>query len=194
MLVTDLAYRDMEARADGLVERLGGLLGRLCGRSKPEVTTDTPYAIGAEHQAHLRLVPRPEAPGSEEAADQGGDFRWRRHPQLLTTPNQPDTEEFERGARSASIRGLFLARSGRFEEARDAFSIAAEDSGLDLTAIPGFWDLSRGGMQAAVFAYEDVERFRDAAALGARIRLMYRPRSLSSIPAAPVRRRSASGS
>jgi hypothetical protein len=124
------------------------------------------------------------------------DYRWRKHPQLRPDSNglaNPDPGERERMARSVSIRGLFLARSGRLEEARTAFAMAAGDHALDLTAIPGFWSLSRGGMQAAVKAYEDVERYRDASSLEATIRLKYRPRVAEHPASGDSRRKTASG-
>ncbi len=111
-------------------------------------------------------------------------FRWRRHPQLRDRP-AADPEEVATAARrrasSSAVRGLFLARNGRLEEAREAFAIAARDDTIDLTAIPGFWKLSRSGMLAASAAYEDVARFRDASALAAQIRTTYRPRAVTPV-------------
>jgi hypothetical protein len=128
----------------------------------------------------------------------GGDttFRWRRHPQLR---NRPATDPRDaaaaarRQARSSAVRGLFLARGGQLEEARAAFASAARDETVDLTAIPGFWTLSRGAMLAAVAAYEDVERFRDSSALAAQIRKTYRPRAVPPITARPRSNVTASG-
>lgn len=199
MLVTNLAYRDMEAHADGLTDAFGRFVRRLLGRAVPAAAVDSPYRIAAEHRAHLRLV----AQGNEDQgiaqspdSDTGDVFRWRRHPQLLNQAdavNPGDIEDLERRARSAAVRGLFLARSGRLDEARSAFAVAATEPAVDLTAIPGFWELTRSGMLAAVGAYEEAGRFREASALGARIRLTYRPRPLAPVPGAPVRRESASG-
>jgi hypothetical protein len=78
-------------------------------------------------------------------------------------------------------------------EATEAFAIAAQDEAIDFGALPGFWDLPRNGMLAAVKAYERVDRLRDAAALEARIRHLYRPRALKSIPAPRPGRITASG-
>lgn len=200
MLVTDFAYREMEVRADSLFKRLGLVLGGIF-RKQPAATSvqGGRFAPGSENTPHLQLMPLPttklDAPRDLQMSA-GGLFRWRRHPQLLNHAGacDPDSDDLERGARSASIRGLFLARGGRFDEARSAFAIAAEEPSIDLTAIPGFWDLSRGGMHAAVDAYEEAGRFREASALGARIRLKYRPRSVSTLPNAPARKTSASGS
>jgi hypothetical protein len=199
MLVTDLAYRDMEARADGLAARIGRLFARALRRKSRDGVQEQPYVVAPEHRAHLRLVGVKREPSATSVPvdhSRSGDFRWRRHPQLLRQAHdaiEPDPEDLERSARSASVRGLFLARSGRIDDARDAFATAARDASIDLTAIPGFWDLSRGGMVAAVRAYEDVERFRDASALEARIRLKYRPRSVGRGPQPSGSRTSASG-
>lgn len=201
MLVTDIAYRDMEAQAHDLVDRLGLVVRWLFRRPGVTVSAaNSPYQLASEHRAHLRLTAQHDEENLPEEPDGPGAitaFRWRRHPQLLNqveTGPPADAEDLERGARSAAVRGLFLARSGRIEEARSVFAIAAAEPSVDLAAIPGFWDLSRSGMLAAVGAYDDVERFREASALGARIRLTYRPRSVSAVPEAPKRRRSAAGS
>lgn len=201
MLVTDLAYRDMEVRADGMFDRLDQFARWLLRR--PASTVSAPgfrFPFAAGHQAHVQVMPRlrENHRGPEPIRLETSDtFRWRRHPQLLNqsrTGASADVEDLERSARSAGVRGLFLARSGRIDEARAAFAIAAGESSVDLSVIPGFWDLSRSGMLAAVSAYDDVERYRDASALGARIRLTYRPRSVSAVPEVPNQRRSVAGS
>jgi len=200
MLVTDFAYRDMETRSGRMLKRFGHIFGAVFRRSAPAPTlAGGSFALAPEHTAHLRLMPSTAAMAIHDVdprESSGGDFRWRRHPQLLTRPklSDQDPHDIERGARSAAVRGLFLARSGRFGEARSAFAMAASEPTINLTAIPGFWDLPRGGMLAAVRAYEDVKRFREASALGAQIRLKYRPRSISTIPEFPARQKSASGS
>jgi len=76
-------------------------------------------------------------------------------------------------------------------EARSAFAQAAVDPSIDLTDLAGFWQLSRSAMLIAAVAYEDVERFRDAAALSARVRTRYRPRALT--PAGGLPRRGTPG-
>jgi hypothetical protein len=80
------------------------------------------------------------------------------------------------------MRGVAHAQRGRFEEARAAFTFAVSEPACDITATPEFWALSRRGMQEAVAAYEGTGRFRDAAALAARIRTTYRPRMLAPLP------------
>ncbi|MFN8594253.1 MAG: hypothetical protein U0031_22590 [Thermomicrobiales bacterium] len=85
----------------------------------------------------------------------------------------------ERRARAAALRGLAFARQRRYEAARLAFAEAAElDSGLDLTRTPGFWNLDRGAHEAAIAAYQDACRDRDATVLRARVQSTYRPRAL----------------
>jgi hypothetical protein len=199
MLVTDLAFRDMESRSGGLANRLGRILRRLVGRSGVPGIDEVASPFLPELQGHLHLVIAHSTDGCEDdasAVEPTGEFRWRRHPQLRLQSGDEtpfDMEDLERGARSAGVRGLFLARSGRIDEARTAFAIAASSADADLTAIPGFWDLPRAGMLAAVGAYEDVERYREAAALAARIRLKYRPRAVMPAGTASPPRRSASG-
>lgn len=190
MLVTDFAYRDMEERSGSLWKRFGHVLGAFLRRSPP-----APSLLGGSLRL-LTSAPAASTPDGNLFMASGGDFRWRRHPQLLTGAKSSDLDprDLVRCARAAAVRGLFLARSGRFGEARSAFGKAASESTIDLTAIPGFWDLSRGGMLAAIRAYEDAGRFREASALGAQIRLKYRPRSLSDLSVASAPRASASGS
>jgi hypothetical protein len=48
-------------------------------------------------------------------------------------------------------------------------------------------------MQAAIKAYEDVERYREASSLEATIRLKYRPRIADHSAAGTNRRKTASG-
>ncbi len=146
--------------------------------SPPEILHHRPPANPDSGQTHTD-VPAREVP-----------FKWRRHPQLRAL----DRNSGERSgldphgtAEAAALRGLFLARGERLGEARAAFAKAAADPSIDLTDLPGFWHLSRGAMLIAAVAYEDVERFRDAAALSARVRTRYRPRAMASV--APLERR-----
>lgn len=201
MLVTDFAYRDMEARSNGMADRVAQFVRWLLRRPAPTISLpDSPVQVAPEEKAHTLARP-PSLEGNVNAEplrlEAIETFRWRRHPQLLNRSEAgatTDVEDLERSARSSGVRGLFLARSGQTDEARVAFATAASELSVDLAAIPGFWTLSRAGMLAAVAAYNDVERYRDAAALGARIRLTYRPRSVSAVPAGPVQRRSTGGS
>lgn len=209
MLVTDLAMRDMERQSSewfGWIRRIMGRLWRPWAASLSRATT----LQFQPRPAHLTLIPKPlaspaapqsSAPDLQEKtmpADTSSDtaFRWRRHPQLRNRPGAApgDTAAVaRREARSSAIRGLFLARGGQLQEARAAFAIAARDEAIDLTAIPGFWTLSRGAMLAAAAAYDDVGRFRDSSALAAQIRTTYRPRAVTPNPTQPRRNVTASG-
>lgn len=184
MLVTELAMVDMQLRGESLGALLRGLLARLLGRrtAAPQAPLRTP----------LQLVPSPPARDettsnlAATAADGPSplvDFPWRRHPQLLGR-DVPDARHSlpERRARVAAVRGMFNARCGDYEAARLAFSDAAREPAVSLADVPGFWHLPRAGMTAAVLAYEDVGRIRDAAALGAEITHRFRPRPLRPKP------------
>ncbi len=187
MVVTELACRESNDRRRGMIHRVADLIRQLAGvREIDDRSPDGETSFPGEFTV-LTQSTEPCEPGESTGA--GGDvdrrieFRWRRHPQLRQpdgTAGSPDPGDRERSARSAAVRGLYLARSGRFGDARASFAAGAAEPSVDLAAIAGFWDLPRSGMLAAVGAYDDVERYRDAAALGARIRLRYRPRALSS--------------
>ncbi|HKG26770.1 MAG TPA: hypothetical protein VKB09_14065 [Thermomicrobiales bacterium] len=94
----------------------------------------------------------------------------------------------ERRARAIALRGLCQSRAHRFEAARASFVEATTmDPGLDLAKLPDFWRLPQGAHQAAIAAYEQVGRTRDAAALTASVRStfkprLFRPRQLSARP------------
>ena len=92
----------------------------------------------------------------------------------------------EERARFCAVLGYLRARDGQYDRARDQFADAIRlDPALDLTMIPKFWDLPRGGHEAVVAALELVERRRDAARLSAIIERKYRLRLMPS-PAARV--------
>jgi hypothetical protein len=83
----------------------------------------------------------------------------------------------ERRARAAALRALALSRGRRFASAQAAFAEAARlDPSLDLTRIPGFWRLERAAHEAAIDAYDDAGRARDAAVLRAQVRSTFRPK------------------
>ncbi|MGI8484111.1 MAG: hypothetical protein ACR2OU_07600 [Thermomicrobiales bacterium] len=124
---------------------------------------------------------QPTAPGRV------GLFRWRRHPQLRIDRSLDAMPECERSARLAAVRGVFAARDGHFDTAAEFFLVAAREPAIDLGDVPGFWRLSRAGMQAAIDAYEDADRVRDASALTARIRTVFRPRPLRQPRQLPIR-------
>jgi hypothetical protein len=198
MIMTDLAVRDLEMRRETITERCRRALLDVFGRASDH---RLPIEVASRPAPVLRAVPAPPAPrerlrvveASEQSAD-SGDMRWQRHPQLRARQaERAPLPGSERAARLAAERGVILARGRKLIEAVDAFTTAARDETIDLGALPGFWDLPRNGMLAAVQAYERSDRLRDAAALEARIRHLYRPRALKPIPAPRPSRMTASG-
>lgn len=108
-----------------------------------------------------------------EASQDSGLNKWRRHPQLREHRSSISVDV--RTARHEAVRGLCAARAGAADVAMKHFTIAAQSDQVDLTAVPGFWNLTRGQMQIAVDAYEQVGRYRDGAALDAQIATIFRP-------------------
>ncbi|MBA2278120.1 MAG: hypothetical protein H0W06_10190 [Chloroflexia bacterium] len=202
MLISDLAARDLGWQRESASLGIGTLLTRVAARvqrmSPFSGRTRSPAPLSHEAQptrpAPLAVVRAPDA-GKGPAMDES--FRWRRHPQLRDRAEVVDIHE--RQARLAAIRGLFNARNGDYEGARLAFAQAAREDALDLAEVPGFWLMPRAGLTAAVLAYEDAGRLRDAAALAARVRTTLRPRPVTVLPAAetaqagPIPRLTASG-
>jgi hypothetical protein len=89
----------------------------------------------------------------------------------------------ERRARAAALRGMAFGRDRRFDAARIAFAEAAGlDPLLDLTRTPAFWKLERGAHEAAIAAYLQAGRERDAAVLRARVQSTFRPKPVRSRP------------
>lgn len=169
---------------DSWITRVARQLANLFGLGDPPVPAPTrsenltvgTHVDDAPTEPILRIVEPEPAPASQPAS-----HRWRRHPQLLTQPGSDLTSD-EREARHEAVRGLFAARAGALGCAGEHFTRAARCEAIDLTAIPGFWQLERRAMSVAVDAYEAAGRIRDASALNARIRSMYRPRALSPLP------------
>jgi hypothetical protein len=93
----------------------------------------------------------------------------------------------ERRARAVAVSALMRIRDGRFDLARNLFAEAAAlDAALDLTAVPGFWNLPRGAQQAAVEGYEQAGRTRDAELLAANLRYQFRPKLVRRQPLVEV--------
>ena len=89
----------------------------------------------------------------------------------------------ERRARAAALRAMALGRDRRFDAARAAFAEAAGlDPLLDLTRTPAFWKLERAAHEAAIAAYLQAGRERDAAVLRARVQSTFRPKPVRSRP------------
>ncbi|HWK79802.1 MAG TPA: hypothetical protein VNP95_03505 [Thermomicrobiales bacterium] len=113
-------------------------------------------------------------------------FRWRRHPALLRMMAESSLPDDQRLARLAAVRGVLAARNGDLDAAHAHFLEAAREPTIRFQVVPGFWGCSRGGMNAAVAAYEAAGRVRDAAALAATIRTRYRPRAVQAIREQPA--------
>ncbi len=198
MIMTDMAVRDLEMQRETLMDRCRkafiGVFGRSSDHQLPEEVTRRPapalhaVPMPAPVRKTLRVVE------ASAQADETTEKRWQRHPQLRARQAEAaPMPGSERAARLAAERGVILARGRKLIEATEAFTVAAQDEAIDLGALPGFWDLPRNGMLAAVQAYERADRLRDAAALEARIRHLYRPRALKPMPAPRPGRMTASG-
>lgn len=160
--------------SEPMVCRLGNAIARYIGFGSddfqppsPSVNPSAQESVPLSAQHSLRLMPSPEA------TVQLSGHKWRRHPQLRAY-EAPITDDV-RDSRHKAVRGLFAARAGAIDVATEHFSIAAQCEAVDLTAVPGFWKLTRRQMQTAVDAYEAVGRYRDAAALDAQIATIFRP-------------------
>ena len=104
-------------------------------------------------------------------------------------PDRPDASTplavNERRARAAALRGMAFGRERRFDAAKAAFAEAARlDPLLDLTRTPAFWKLERAAHEAAIDAYLQAGRERDAAVLRARVQSTFRPKPLRPRPQA----------
>jgi hypothetical protein len=89
----------------------------------------------------------------------------------------------ERKARAAAVRGLVNARDGRFDKARTLFAEALSlDPSIDLTQIPTFWKLPRGGQDAAVSAYQDTGMVKEAKILSSNLNYHFRPKLVRRRP------------
>ncbi len=200
MLLTDMAVRELEVQRDTFFDSCRRAFLSVFGRSSDhrlprQVERTRTYTLrslpptsGVPRNANVvRSKATLQTPESQQS--------WRRHPQLRSAPGTTTpTMSGGRSARLEAERGMILARGGKFAEATDAFITAASDPHVDLTALPGFWDLPRQGMASAVRAYEHNRRIRDSAALAARMRSTLRPRAIKPLPAvASPNRMTASG-
>lgn len=172
--------------SEPIVLRVANAIARYIGFGELEMeplsapaTTLSPTRTPKRARPTLSLVP----PIVE--TEKSADHKWRRHPQLREY-RAPISEDV-RMARTEAVRGLCAARSNATEVAITHFVKAASCDDVELTAVPGFWKLTRGQMQIAVDAYEQVGRYRDAAALDAHISTIFRPSLLgaSRQPVAP---------
>lgn len=157
----------MVLRIANAISRYIGFGGEDLPTSFSRTVKEKPKPTREKQQPSLRLIPTPEP----EA--QHSSHKWRRHAQLRNY--EAPLPEAVRDGRHDAVRGLFAARAGALDAATQHFKLAAQCEDVDITAVPGFWNLTRGQMQTAVDAYEDVGRYRDAAALDAHIASIFRP-------------------
>ena len=147
-------------------------VARLWSATGSRFTRPAPVPIMTKPAVEPAAVVESAAPAADPAS-----------PPLPSDPEPAPLTTSERRARAAAVRGLLLARQRRFGPAEAAFAEAAGlDPALDLASVPTFWDLQRGGQEAAVRAYEVAGRIRDAAVLGARVRYTFRPRLVRTRP------------
>jgi hypothetical protein len=155
---------------------------RLLGRAAPqEVLVRLPASPTVPTEAPVN-APRSRIAADVTHGEPETPVRGLVVEKSLPDPHAPLTVP-ERRARAAALRGLALCRQRRFTGARTAFAEAAHlDPLLDLTRIPTFWRLERAAHEAAIAAYLDVGRERDAAVLRAQVQSTYRPKALPSRP------------
>lgn len=199
MLMSDMAVRELENHRDTFFDSCRRAFLSVFGRSSDhrlprQVEQNRAYMLRSLAPATPAPEPITRAGSMERTETADSPQPWRRHPQLRAAPTAalPSTSG-RRSARLEAERGMILARGGKFADATAAFITAASDPKVDLTALPGFWDLSRQGMASAARAYEHNSRIRDAAALKARMRSTLRPRAIKPLPAASPNRMTASG-
>lgn len=178
----------LQWHTEPMVLRIANAISRYIGFGKDEFPEQSPETVVQPHtrndkkqQSTLRLMPEPEV------KTQKADHKWRRHEQLRAY--EAPLPHAVREGRHEAVRGLFAARSGALEVATQHFILAAQCEDVDITAVPGFWNLTRGQMQTAVDAYEAVGRYRDSAALDAHIATIFRPSLVgaSQQPIVPLR-------
>lgn len=189
MLMTDLAFRDLDSRRGTVIGSLRHLVLAVFGRRSDHhlpkgIAPCDSRSVRAPASASCRPAAAPRSDQQDEGSHSGstGDTRWARHPQLRSRQVDSVIAGSQRASRLQAERGLLLAHGGRLVEAVEAFSVAAQDPDINLGELPGFWDLPRNGMLTAVRAYERAGRIRDAAVLDARIRHLLKPRPLRSVP------------
>lgn len=179
----------IELQHEPMILRVANAIARYIGfDTNDTITSHTPDIQKQPEPARateprrspLRLVANP--PSVSQPEHKPG-HKWQRHAQLRSyaAPLSMDA----RNGRHEAVRGLYAAREGALDVATEHFSRAAHCDEVDLTAVPGFWNLTRGQMKAAVEAYEQVHRYRDAAALDAHIETIFRP-SLVGTELAPI--------
>jgi hypothetical protein len=157
------------------------LIGRSTRGAEPAAGQPLPESapeliqVGVDDAAESLLVATALGEGESPAADSRNQGPAR--------PIRPDASlplaANERRARAAALRAMALSRERRFAAAGAAFTEAARlDPVLDLTRTPAFWTLERAAHEAAIDAYVQAGRERDAAVLRARVQSTFRPKPL----------------
>lgn len=164
----------LRQRTEPMVLRIANAFSRYIGFGKEDIPKQSPQSMNLTKEPVLEIArPALRLMPSPNASTQHPSHKWRRHPQLRAYESPlPDAV---RDGRHDAVRGLFAAREGALDVATQHFTLAAQCEEVDITAVPGFWNLTRGQMQTAVDAYEAVGRHRDAAALDAHIATIFRP-------------------
>ena len=169
MLLSEMAIMDLRVRRKSLLAVL-----QCWFRSSRAVAS-------RQEESALALLPRPIPESELTGGELSGEYRWRRHPQLLRNPvsSLPDDE---RRARKIAVQGLYCAHNGEIDEAFILFTESLAKCAIDLTKLPTFWQMPRAALLAIVDVYEQAGQLREASTLRARIRTELRPRIVVPLP------------
>lgn len=185
MLMTELAMMDPGPEGNSFFSRCLRTMSQFFGFGDPPsrglAQERAAFWHGAADNDDTEPLLHIVATTDATALTSASAHRWRRHAQLLDRPMSP-LPDGEHSARQHAVKGLYAARNGNLSSAEHHFTIAAGYPDIDLCSVPGFWQLSRSAMTTAVRAYEEAGRLREASALNARIRTVYRPRRISPVP------------
>jgi hypothetical protein len=183
MLISNAAWYVLEMTGPRWLRRLLGVRG-------PEITDDFNQDGGALLPASVALFGAGGWPNIEqfdpllmiELLEEEMGVTEAIIVGRIDLSGEPLTVE-ERKARAAAVRGLVNARDGRFDKARALFAEALSlDPTIDLTQIPTFWKLPRGGQDAAVEAYRDSGMIKEAKILSSNLNYHFRPKLVRRRP------------
>lgn len=173
---------------ESLVCRLGQAIATYIGFGRdPE-----PIVANAKPIQRTRVTQRPQfqVVKPEVQPDRRRKRRLTPHPQLRQ-PKQDTLPNSIRTARHDCMRGIAAAKSGALDIALRHWRRAVAAADIDLSAIPEFWDLTRGQMMVAIDAYEQVGKYQEAALLDEQLSSFYRP-TLVGTSISPARTRTGS--
>jgi hypothetical protein len=158
---------------------------RLLRRSTPDVEADVSvlsHVLGPAEMIQGDVAENASLVVAVAAGESNATATQQQGAPVAVDPAAPLAAN-ERRARAAALRALALSRERRFDAARAAFAEAARlDPALDLTRTPTFWKLERAAHEAAIDAYLQAGRERDAAVLRARVQSTFRPKPLRPRP------------